>query len=107
MEDDEAGTDLQDPEGPHDEMEFLTATSGKMAIMNGRSNGVSFQRKVAPALEKTTSITILPFVSTNFNCISRILYRHDIRPTDLSLKIFSFLQLVKDNWGLKIQTHMA
>jgi hypothetical protein len=44
----------------------------------------------------------LPFVASIFNCINRVLVRHNIETVDfLPRKVTSFLQPVKDDLGLK------
>jgi hypothetical protein len=46
-------------------------------------------------------VTFLPYVTTIFNRISRVLSRHNIKSVDLHLKkVSSFLRQVKDNLGL-------
>jgi hypothetical protein len=58
--------------------------------------------RVALLLEKPALVAFLPYVSTTFNRISRLLYRHNIKTVGLPLKMIpSFLQPVKDVLGLK------
>jgi hypothetical protein len=52
--------------------------------------------------DKPNSVTFLPFVGTIFNCISRVLARHNIKPVGLPhWKLSSLLRLVKDHLGLR------
>jgi hypothetical protein len=56
--------------------------------------------RVALASEKPVSVAFLPYVSTTFNCISKLLSRH-VKSVGLPpKKIPSFLWPVKDDLGL-------
>jgi hypothetical protein len=83
-----------------------TATvSGRMATVHSDRQirqVFSPSARVAPALEKPVLVTFLPYMSMTFNCISRLLSRHNIKSVSLLLKkIPSFLRPVKDDLGLK------
>jgi hypothetical protein len=52
--------------------------------------------------DRPTSVALLPYVSTTFNRISRVLSRHNIKSVGLPpRKIANFQGPVKDNLGLK------
>jgi hypothetical protein len=95
---------LCDHESLHCELEFLRTTF--------RQNGYSdrlIQRalnplvRVASTLDKPASVAFLPYISTTFNRISRLLSRHNIKSVGLPpKKMPSFLQPVKDDLELKI-----
>jgi hypothetical protein len=52
--------------------------------------------------EELTSVAFLPFVGPTFNCISRMLTRHNIKTVGvLPRKVTSFLLPIKDDLGLK------
>jgi hypothetical protein len=58
--------------------------------------------RIAPALDKTVSVTFLPYVSMTFDRISILLSRHNIKSVGLRPKnIPGFLRPVKDDLGLK------
>jgi hypothetical protein len=58
--------------------------------------------RVAPCQEKPALFAFLPYMSTAFNCISRLLSRHNIKSMDLPLKkVPRFLQHMKGDLGLK------
>jgi hypothetical protein len=83
-----------------DELEFLKVLF--------RQNGY---QKIHWALSPPERVTLpsedpallaSPFISMTFNCISRFLYRHNIKLVGLLLrKISSFLQVFKDGLGLQ------
>jgi hypothetical protein len=76
-----------------------------------RENGYSLkqiQRALNPVVrtsrlnDKPTSVAVLPYVQTTYDCISRTLVKHNIRSVGLLLrKISSFLCPVKDDLGLR------
>jgi hypothetical protein len=58
--------------------------------------------RVTSTPEKPASVTFLPYISTTFNRISRLLSRHNIKSVGLPpKKIPSFLWPVKNDLGLK------
>jgi hypothetical protein len=97
------GRSLCDQESLHGELEFLRTTF--------RQNGYSdrqMRRALNPPVrvtltpEKPASVAFLPYVSTTFNRIRRLLSRHKIKFVGLPpKKIPSFLRPVKDDLGLK------
>jgi hypothetical protein len=53
-------------------------------------------------LEKSASVTYLPYIRTTFNLISRLMSRHNTKSLDLPpKKILSLLQPVKNDFGIK------
>jgi hypothetical protein len=86
-------------ESLHSELEFLRTTFRQNGCSDWQIQcALNPPARVTQPLEKPVSITFLPFMSTTFNCISRLLSRHNIKSVDLPpKKIPSFLRPVKDD----------
>jgi hypothetical protein len=62
-------------------------------------------QRVTQPNEKPDSVAFLPYVRSIFNCISRVLSRHNIKSVGLPLrKIPRFLHSVKNDLRLKMQS---
>jgi hypothetical protein len=92
-----------DQDSLHGDLEFLRTTFRQ----NGYSDrqirrAVKPPARVASTPEKPASVAFLPYVSTSFNRISRLVSRHNIKSVGLPpKKIPGFLRPVKDDLGLK------
>jgi hypothetical protein len=57
--------------------------------------------------EEPTLVAFLHFMAPIFNCISRVLMRHNVKTVGLSSrKVICFLQLIKDDLGLENSWHV-
>jgi hypothetical protein len=94
---------LCDHESLHDELEFLKDTFKRNGYGDRQiGRALDPPRRAATTPGKPTSVALLPFVSTTFNHISRVLSRHNIKSVGLlPRKIANFLQPMKDDLGLK------
>jgi hypothetical protein len=95
---------LCDCESMHDELEFLRATLRQNGCCDWQIQwALSPLKRVTLAPEKPISVAFFTFVSTTFNCITRMLSRHNFRSVGLLLRtIPGFLWPVKDNLGLTV-----
>jgi hypothetical protein len=81
---------------------FSGPLSGRTATVTGRSDGLSVHWRESPWPQRNLSVAFLPFVSSTFSCISRLLSRHNIKSVLLPpSNIPSFFRPVKDDLGLK------
>jgi hypothetical protein len=89
---------LCDQKSLHSELEFLRIAfrqNGYSKRQNRRA--LNLPERVALPPEKSASVAFLPYVSATFNCISRLLSKHNIKSVGLApTKIPSFLPPVKD-----------
>jgi hypothetical protein len=94
---------LCDHESLHDELEFLKDTFKRNGYGDRQiRRALDPPKRAATTPEKPTSVALLPFVSTTFNRIIRVLSRHNIKSVGLlPRKTAYFLQPMKDNLGLK------
>jgi hypothetical protein len=78
---------LCDCERLHDEMEFLRTTVRQNTYRVWQiQQAFSPPKIVTLAMEKPVSVTFLPFISTTFNYISRMLSRHNFKCVGLPPK---------------------
>jgi hypothetical protein len=73
----------------------------RTATVTGRSIMLSIHPAGRIYLADLTLVTCLPFVGLIFNCINKVLIRHNIKTVGLLPNIASFLQPVKDDLSLK------
>jgi hypothetical protein len=93
---------LCDLESLHSELHILRDTFRQNGYKRQADpTGSHSTGRVASVPERPVSVTFLPYVSTTFNCIIRMLSRHNIKSVGLPPRnIPSFHRHVKDDLGL-------